>query len=105
MAKHIIITTEQNKQQRKENIEKYGTSKKILKHIRNNVRKLSKVNPSIKYTLDLEEYSKVAFEIRPLPSGQSEKIYKLNEEQATLLITYMKNTEPVRRFKKALVKF
>lgn len=58
MAKHIIITTEQNKQQRKENIEKYGTSKKILKHIRNNVRKLSKVNPSIKYTLDLEEYAK-----------------------------------------------
>jgi hypothetical protein len=28
----------------------------------------------------------------------------LNEEQSTLLITYMKNTLPVRKFKKALVK-
>ena len=32
------------------------------------------------------------------------KIYRLNEQQATLLITYLKNTEPVRAFKKALVK-
>ena len=28
----------------------------------------------------------------------------MNEEQATLLITYLKNTEPVRKFKKDLVK-
>jgi len=39
-----------------------------------------------------------------MESGQSEKIYKLNEEQATLLITFMKNTSPVIKFKKALVK-
>lgn len=32
------------------------------------------------------------------------KIYRLNEQQATLLITYLKNTEPVRRFKMNLVK-
>ena len=32
------------------------------------------------------------------------KRYHLNEQQATLLITYLKNTEPVRRFKKALVR-
>ena len=31
------------------------------------------------------------------------KIYHLNEEQATLLITYLDNTEPVREFKKELV--
>jgi hypothetical protein len=35
---------------------------------------------------------------------QEVKIYHLNEEQATLLITYMKNTLPVRKFKKDLVK-
>ncbi len=32
------------------------------------------------------------------------KIYLLNEQQATLLITYLKNTEPVRQFKMNLVK-
>lgn len=56
------------------------------------------------YEDDLKEFGKLGFEIRPLESGQSEKIYKLNEEQATLLITYMKNTLPVRSFKKSLVK-
>ena len=53
------------------------------------------------------EFGKVGFEIRPLSdskTGQSEKIYHLTEEQATLLITYLKNTEPVRRFKKELVR-
>lgn len=56
------------------------------------------------YETDLEEFGKLGFEIRPSESGQSEKIYKLNEQQATLLIIYMKNTLPVRKFKKALVK-
>ena len=32
------------------------------------------------------------------------KIYRLNEQQATLLITYLKNTAPVRKFKMNLVK-
>ena len=36
--------------------------------------------------------------------GRPEKLYHLNEQQATLLITYLKNTEPVRKFKKALVR-
>ena len=56
------------------------------------------------YESDLEEFGKLGFQIRPSESGQSEKIYKLNEQQATLLIIYMKNTLPVRQFKKALVK-
>jgi len=56
------------------------------------------------YENDLEEFGKLGFEIRPLESGQSEKVYKLNEQQATLLIIYMKNTLPVRQFKKVLVK-
>lgn len=58
----------------------------------------------LKYSEDIEEFGKLAFEMRPLVNNQPEKIYKLNEEQATLLITYMKNTLPVRKFKKALVK-
>jgi phage regulator Rha-like protein len=68
------------------------------------------------YQKDIEEFGKLAFEIRPCEdgingfkirksnAGRPEKIYHLNEEQATLLITYMKNTLPVRNFKKALVK-
>ena len=56
------------------------------------------------YETDLLEFGKLGFEIRPMESGQSEKIYKLNEQQSTLLIIYMKNTLPVRQFKKDLVK-
>lgn len=55
------------------------------------------------YSNDLNEFGKVAFEMRALPSGQKAKIYHLNEQQATLLITYLGNTAPVRAFKKELV--
>lgn len=60
-----------------------------------------------KHKSDLEEFGALGFEIRACPhrTGASmQKIYHLNEQQATLLITYLKNTEPVRRFKKALVR-
>ena len=54
---------------------------------------------------DFESYGIIGFEIRKLDGrGRPMKIYRLNEQQATLLITYLKNTEPVRAFKKALVK-
>jgi len=59
------------------------------------------------YKNDLEEFGRVRFEIDTLQTKgglQESKNYHLNEEQATLLITYMKNTLPVRQFKKALVK-
>lgn len=59
------------------------------------------------YKSDLEEFGVIAFEMRKPENskgGRPEKIYKLNEQQATLLITYMQNTLPVRRFKKTLVK-
>lgn len=55
---------------------------------------------------DFEEFGKVGFEIHALPdsrTGQSITIYRLNEEQATLLMTYLKNTDQVREFKKNLV--
>lgn len=56
---------------------------------------------------DLEEFGKVRFQIAPLPgskTGQSVTVYHLNEQQATLLMTYARNTETVRAFKKELVK-
>lgn len=52
----------------------------------------------------LERYGKVSFQMRPLPSGQQAKDYILNEQQATLLITFLKNTEQVANFKENLVK-
>lgn len=60
-----------------------------------------------KYQKDLSEFGKVRFEITPLKESktkQNRKIYLLNEQQTTLLMTYMKNTPVVREFKKALVK-
>ncbi len=58
-----------------------------------------------KHKADFESYGIIAFEMRKLDGrGRPMKIYRLNEQQATLLITYLKNTEPVRRFKMNLVK-
>lgn len=45
------------------------------------------------------------FKIHKLTSvGRPIKHYILNEEQATLLVTYLRNTPKVREFKKMLVK-
>ncbi|HAP2818499.1 TPA: transcriptional regulator [Enterococcus faecalis] len=58
------------------------------------------------YEKDLNEFGKTTFEMSKINKGRGrkKKFYHLNEEQATLLITYLDNTEPVRRFKKALVR-
>lgn len=57
------------------------------------------------HKVDFEALGILGFEIHKLDTrGQPKKSYILNEQQATLLITYLKNTEPVRGFKKNLVK-
>lgn len=54
---------------------------------------------------DFEALGILGFKIHKLDGReQPKKAYILNEQQATLLITYLKNTEPVREFKKNLVK-
>ena len=54
---------------------------------------------------DFEELGILGFKIHKLDTrGQPKKFYILNEQQATLLITYLKNTETVRKFKLNLVK-
>lgn len=57
-----------------------------------------------KYLADLEEFGEVAFETRLNPQGTPTEIALLNQEQFTLIGTYMKNTEIIRAFKKRLVK-
>ncbi|WP_375631841.1 MULTISPECIES: Rha family transcriptional regulator [unclassified Bartonella] len=56
---------------------------------------------------DLEEFGRVGFEISPFGTkgGRQKRVIAiLNEPQATLLMTYMRNNDTVRAFKKALVK-
>lgn len=62
-----------------------------------------------KHEADFKEFGLIAFEMRAVKNQGArgtkyEKIYHLTEEQATLLMTYLKNTERVRIFKKELVR-
>jgi phage regulator Rha-like protein len=57
---------------------------------------------------DFEEYGLVGFEIRPRPAGRhgggDVHVAILNEEQSTLLMTYLRNNEVVKDFKRRLVR-
>ena len=57
-----------------------------------------------KHQARFERFGKVGFKIQALKSGQSAKDYILNEQQATLLVTFLKNTDQVANFKENLVK-
>lgn len=55
---------------------------------------------------DFEEFGGVAFEMQPFDTAggtQHRRVAILNEDQATLLLTYMRNNDVVRDFKKRLV--
>lgn len=60
-----------------------------------------------KYENDITEFGQLAFEMRPVRYSRGtnfEKIYFLNEEQATFVITLMRNNKAVVAFKKELVR-
>ena len=57
-----------------------------------------------KHQARFEQFGKVGFKIQAMKSGQNTKDYILNEQQATLLVTFLKNTEQVANFKTNLVK-
>lgn len=82
--------------------EPYTTSEIIANNTNNSriaVRRLIE-----KHINRLKQFGKVEFEMQPLPSGQKAKVYKLNEQQATLLITFLDNGDIVANFKTLLVK-
>lgn len=54
-------------------------------------------------TADLGEFGTLAFEMRK-SGGRPTEVAILNEQQATLLMTYMRNNAIVKEFKKRLVK-
>jgi phage regulator Rha-like protein len=59
------------------------------------------------YQGDFDEFGRVGFEILPFETNggiQQREVAFLNQEQSTLLMTYMRNNEIVRSFKKRLVK-
>ena len=56
-----------------------------------------------KYAGDFEQFGQVAFEMRAGYNNSQVRIARLNEHQATLLLTYAKNTPQVRSFKTQLV--
>lgn len=57
-----------------------------------------------KYQKDFEDYGRLEFsDFKSGKRGRPTKLYYLNEEQATLLVTYLENSEIVRAFKKNLV--
>ncbi len=83
--------------------EPYTTDEVIAKYSENNLKSVKNLIRDNK--ADLEEFGILPFEkVKLNGRGRQKKTYLLNEEQATLLITYLDNTEPVRRFKKALVR-
>jgi len=60
-----------------------------------------------KHQKRLERFGRVRFEITPIKTRggiQDKKIYYLTEEQATLLVTFLKNTDVVADFKVELVR-
>lgn len=85
--------------------EPYTTDKVIADHSGNDlesVRRMIRDNKS-----ELEFFGVLRFEIRKPPKGSKggrpKKIYRLNEQQATTLITFLDNTPQVKSFKVALV--
>ncbi|MBM7616690.1 phage regulator Rha-like protein [Weissella uvarum] len=81
--------------------EPYTTSDVIAEFSGVSLRSINKLTNEHKK--ELEQFGKMRFEIAPMPSGQSRKIWHYNQRQATLFITFMKNTRQVIKFKMALV--
>ena len=58
-----------------------------------------------KHSADFEEFGAIEFtDLKSGKRGRPARIYLLNELQATLLVTYLDNTEIVRKFKVELVR-
>ena len=82
------------------------TTDKIISECSNNQLKVVK-NLIRNHKKDFEDFGVLHFEnAKPLKGskgGRPQKTYHLNEQQATLLITYLDNTPEVNQFKKNLV--
>lgn len=88
------------------NEEPYTTDKIIAKCGKNQLKVVK--NLIRNHKKDFEDFGVLHFEnAKPLKGskgGRPQKTYHLNEQQATLLITYLDNTPEVNQFKKNLVR-
>lgn len=85
------------------NEEPFTTAEVIAEYSENDLKSVNKLITT--YKEDLEMFGILRFQIAKLVGrGRPRKIYKLNEQQATILITFLDNTEKVRQFKIGLVK-
>ena len=87
------------------NEEPFTTSDIIAEYAKVNYRSAQKTIE--KHMARLEKFGRVRFEITPFETKgglQDKKIYYLNEGQATLLVTFLKNTDVVADFKTELVR-
>ena len=82
------------------------TNSKIIANGTNNKHE-SIVSIIQKYWCDISDFGKIEFsdfKSGNLKGGRPERIYYLNEEQATFVITLLRNSKNVVKFKKELVK-
>ena len=79
------------------NEEPYTTDKIIAEHSGNSLHAVKVLIYNHKQ--DFEDFGILSFEMTKLPGrGRPQKTYHLNEQQATLLITYLDNTPQVNQF-------
>lgn len=71
------------------------------RHVRRRQRDLGPARPRVANRADFEDFGQVAFETRPGYNNSQVRFALLNEQQATLLMTFQRNTDQVRAFKKA----
>lgn len=85
--------------------EPFTTSDIIAEHTRHSYRSIQR---TIENQMErLEQFGQVRFEITPVKYSRGtnmKKVYHLNEPQATLLITFLKNNDVVADFKVELVR-
>lgn len=88
------------------NEEPYTTDKIIAECSKNQLHAIKVLIYNHKQ--DLEDFGVLSFEmtkpIKGSKGGRPQKTYHLNEQQSTLLITYLDNTPEVNQFKKNLVR-
>lgn len=88
------------------NEEPYTTDKIIAKCSDNQLKVVK--NLIRNHKKDFEDFGVLHFEnanpLKGSKGGRPQKTYHLNEQQATLLITYLDNTPQVNQFKKSLVR-
>ena len=83
--------------------EPFTTSDIIAKHA--NIQHHTVTRLIQQHEADFKEFGILRFKIEEIKGrGQPAKHYELTEQQATLLMTYLKNTAQVREFKKELVR-